>query len=137
MLLLGPYSELKDLASVQPRWWRLVAPCYANATREPVPLESVPRILSYENETIVFDRETMLSEKKAEVQTRLISSSREIPILYRVILKGGEWKVYDVIIEGVSLVKNYRTQFKEILGRKSPDELLEMLREKVGKAQPG
>ncbi len=50
------------------------------------------------------------------------------------ILKDGEWRVYDVIIEGVSLIKNYRTQFREILANKSPEELLKVLRKKVGKA---
>jgi len=40
------------------------------------------------------------------------------------ILENGEWKVYDVVIEGVSLVQNYRTQFREILMNKSPEDLL-------------
>jgi phospholipid transport system substrate-binding protein len=42
--------------------------------------------------------------------------------------------VYDIVIEGVSLVNNYRTQFREILASKSPDGLLDILRKKVGKA---
>ena len=46
------------------------------------------------------------------------------------ILENGEWKVYDVVIEGVSLVQNYRTQFREILMNKSPEDLLKMLRQK-------
>ena len=45
--------------------------------------------------------------------------------------KSGQWKVYDLIIEGVSLVKNYRTQFKEIIAKDSPEKLLDILREKV------
>ncbi len=49
------------------------------------------------------------------------------------ILENGEWKVYDVVIEGVSLVQNYRTQFREILINKPPEDLLKMLREKVRK----
>jgi phospholipid transport system substrate-binding protein len=47
--------------------------------------------------------------------------------------KSGSWKVYDVIVEGVSMVKNYRTQFKEILANDSPEKLLEVLREKAEK----
>jgi phospholipid transport system substrate-binding protein len=50
------------------------------------------------------------------------------------ILKDGGWKVYDVVIEGVSLVRNYRGQFKEILTNKSPQALIEMLKKKLGKA---
>ena len=83
---------------------------------------------------MVFDREVMLSEDKAEVQSKIITSSKEIPIFYRAYLKSGQWKVYDIIVEGVSLVKNYRTQFNEILAKQSPDELLKIMRQKVGKA---
>ena len=91
----------------------------------------VDRILDYTNEEVVFDKETMLSETQAEVQTRVITSSKEIPISYRAILKDGSWKVYDVVIENVSLVLNYRTQFNEILAKNTPEQLLEILRKKV------
>lgn len=89
------------------------------------------KILSYSSEKIVFDRETLLSENQAEVQTRIITSSKEIPISYRVILKDGAWKVYDVVVENVSLVQNYRTQFNDILAKNTPEQLLEILRKKV------
>ena len=92
------------------------------------------RILSYTNEKVTFGKETMLSEKKAEVQTHIITKSVEIPIFYRVYLKDGKWKVYDVIIEGISLVKNYRTQFRDILANNPPEEVLEILRKKTEKA---
>ena len=89
------------------------------------------KILAYTDEKIVFDRETALSEKQAEIQTRIITSSKEIPISYRLILNDKAWKVYDVVIENVSLVQNYRTQFDEILGKDKPEQLLETLRKKV------
>jgi phospholipid transport system substrate-binding protein len=41
--------------------------------------------------------------------------------------------VYDVIIEGISLVKNYRDQFRDILAKDSPEEVLKMLRERATK----
>jgi phospholipid transport system substrate-binding protein len=50
------------------------------------------------------------------------------------ILKDGKWRVYDVVIENVSLVQNYRTQFNDILAKDKPEQLLETLRKKV-KAQ--
>ena len=92
------------------------------------------RILSYTDEEVTFGKETMLSEKKAEVQTHIITKSVEIPIFYRVYLKDGKWKVYDVIIEGISLVKNYRTQFRDILANNPPEEVLKILRKKTEKA---
>ncbi len=92
------------------------------------------RILAYTDEKVTFGKETMLSEKKAEVQTHIITKSVEIPIFYRVYLKDGKWKVYDVIIEGISLVKNYRTQFRDILANNPPEEVLKILRKKTEKA---
>ncbi|MBW2164426.1 MAG: ABC transporter substrate-binding protein [Deltaproteobacteria bacterium] len=56
---------------------------------------------------------------------------KQIPINYRVVYKHGEWSGYDVIIEGVSLVRNYRSQFNKILQKKTPEDLLQQLREKV------
>lgn len=89
------------------------------------------KILSYTNEKVVFDRETPLSGIQAEIQTRIITSSKEIPVSYRVILKDGAWRVYDVVIEGVSLVQNYRSQFNDILAKNTIEQLLEILRKKV------
>jgi len=92
------------------------------------------KIITYTDEKVVFGKETNLSEKTFEVQTTIITKKADIPIHYRVIKKGNDWKVYDVVIEGVSLVSNYRNQFKEILSNKTPDALLDTLRKKVGKA---
>jgi phospholipid transport system substrate-binding protein len=92
------------------------------------------KIIAYTDEKVVFGKETALSEKTAEVQTTIITKKADIPIYYRVIQKGSDWKVYDVVIEGVSLVGNYRNQFKEILLNKTPDALIDTLRKKVGKA---
>jgi phospholipid transport system substrate-binding protein len=94
----------------------------------------IDRIMSYTDEKIIFNKENPLSEKTVEVQTTILTKKADIPIFYRVILKGGEWRVYDVIIEGVSLVSNYRSQFSQILANKSPEGLLDTLRKKTGKA---
>jgi phospholipid transport system substrate-binding protein len=91
----------------------------------------IDKILSYTNEKIVFTKENMLSNNQAEVQTKVLTSSKEIPIFYKVILKDGTWKVYDVVVENVSLVQNYRSQFNSILAKNTPDQLLEILRKKV------
>lgn len=92
------------------------------------------KILAYTNEKIEFTKESMISGNLAEVRTKVITASKEIPINYRVIMKDGTWKVYDVVIENVSLVQNYRTQFNDILAKNTPEQLLEILRKKV-KAQ--
>jgi len=92
------------------------------------------RIMAYKDEKVVFGKEIQLSDDTTEVLSSVVTKKTETPINYRLILKGGEWKVYDVIIEGVSLIKNYRAQFREIMANKSPEELLKVLRKKVGKA---
>jgi len=94
----------------------------------------VDKIISYTDEKVTYNKENPLSEKTVEVQTTIVTKKADIPIYYRVIQKEGAWRVYDVVIEGVSLISNYRTQFKEILANKSPDALLDTLRKKVGKA---
>lgn len=91
----------------------------------------IDKILSYTNEKIDFYKENIKSENLAEVQTKVITSSKEIPIFYRLIQKDGEWRVYDVVVENVSLVQNYRTQFNDILAKNTPEKLLEILRKKV------
>jgi len=89
------------------------------------------RILAYANEKITYDRERMLSENQAEISTRVLSASKTIPISYRMIRKGNVWRVYDVVVENISLVQNYRTQFNEMLANNNPEHLLQTLRKKV------
>jgi len=91
------------------------------------------RIVAYKDEKVVFGKVINLSDKTAEVQSEVVRPSKSIPIHYRMILRNEEWKVYDVEIEGVSLVQNYRSQFREILTNKPPEALLKMLREKTRK----
>ena len=92
------------------------------------------RLLAYSDQKVIFDQEKMLKKGRAEVQSYLqTSDGKKIPLFYRLTNKSGSWKVYDVIIEGVSMVKNYRTQFRQILAKDSPDKLIEILRDKVNK----
>jgi len=93
----------------------------------------VDKITAYTNEQVNFTKEAPLSENTVEVQSVIVSKGGETPIYYRVIKKDNEWKVYDVVVEGVSLISNYRSQFREILGNNPPSMLLETLRKKVGK----
>jgi phospholipid transport system substrate-binding protein len=81
------------------------------------------KIESYTDEKVQYLNEQALGEGKVEVATKVISKGREIPITYRLIDRGG-WKVYDVVIEGVSLVQNYRSQFGQILMHDNPDVLI-------------
>ena len=94
----------------------------------------VEKIITYTNEQVNFTKEVPLSDTTVEVQSVVFSKGSQVPINYRVIKKDNDWKVYDVVIEGVSLIGNYRTQFRDILGNNPPEKLLETLRNKTGAA---
>lgn len=67
----------------------------------------------------------------AEVQTAVTSDKSTASISYRLLKRSNTWKVYDVVIEGVSLVKNFRSQFGRIIKAESAKGLLEKLRTKT------
>jgi len=93
----------------------------------------IDKITAYTNQKVTFTKELSLSENTMEVQSVVVSSSAQTPINYRVIKKDNDWKVYDVVIEGVSLVSNYRTQFRETLANNPPQTLIDTLRKRTGK----
>lgn len=87
---------------------------------------------AYQGETVVYlFQEISPDGEKAYVKTRIPRQAGDIPIDYRMIGRKGTWRVYDVVIEGVSLVKNYRTQFNQILRKESPKQLIAKLQEKI------
>lgn len=87
-------------------------------------------IESYKNEKILYASERV-ERGFAQVDTKLVpTKGDEIPIHYRLHLVGGQWKIYDVLIENVSLVNNYRSQFHRVISTSSFDELLRRLQEK-------
>ena len=71
----------------------------------------------------------------AEVQTAVISDKSTLPIYYRLRKSSNTWKVYDVVLDGVSLVKNFRSQFGRIIEAESVEGLLEKLRTKTTRLQ--
>ena len=93
----------------------------------------VDKITSFTNQRINFIKEVQLSETTVEVQSIIYYEGGDTPINYRVMKKENDWKVYDVVIEGVSLITNYSTQFREILANNPPEKVIETLRKKVGK----
>ena len=87
------------------------------------------------NEQLVYD-EQKIDGEYALVKTRVLNyRNANIQLDYRLKLINGEWKVYDVVAEGVSLVDNYRGQFNSILASKSFDAFLGQLKEKVADQQ--
>ena len=93
------------------------------------------RIMRYNQQRVAIVGQRVEPRGDVTVGTRIEGGSADgVEVDYRLRRldqeKDGPWMVIDVIIEGVSLVSNYRSQFSEILGRGSPDDLLRQLREK-------
>ena len=88
------------------------------------------QIESYDGEKIVYGRENV-SQNQAEVDTKIVTKKgEEIAVSYKLQNASGDWKVYDVVIENVSLVNNFRSQFNRILAKASLAELLQKLQSK-------
>jgi phospholipid transport system substrate-binding protein len=95
----------------------------------------VSKIEKYSGERIVYADETVEGDT-ATVRTKLITKSNtEIPIDYRMQKEGNRWRAYDVLIEGVSLVSNYRTQFNRIIQQSGYGELVNKLKAKQEELQ--
>jgi phospholipid transport system substrate-binding protein len=90
------------------------------------------KIESYTGDGVVYVNERTEKEY-AEVRTKVLTGKTEIPLDYRLLNKGSAWRVYDVIVDGVSLVNNYRGQFSKILRNSSYADLVEQLRKKSDK----
>ena len=89
------------------------------------------KIELYGGEKIQYLSDSVDDGDQGKVQTKIVTKQgSEIPIEYRMHKKGEKWLVYDVIIEGVSLVSNYRTQFNKIIQTSSFQELVKMMKSK-------
>ena len=99
----------------------------------------IGKIELYQGEKVRYVGDTINGDD-ATVKTRIITKKgSEVPVDYRLHSKDGRWLVYDVIIEGVSLVSNYRTQFNKIVQTESYQALVQKLKAKEAEpaASPG
>jgi phospholipid transport system substrate-binding protein len=72
-----------------------------------------------------------VKKKKAQINTKIITQTLEIPNNYRMFTrKNDQWLVYDLVIEGISLISNYRSQFGQILEKNSFEDLMDRLKKK-------
>ncbi len=89
------------------------------------------RVEGYSGEKVLYLAEKVRG-RHALVKVKILTKEgTEIPVIYRLKKNGERWMVYDIVIEGVSLVNNYRKQFSSILSRSSFQELLEKIRQKI------
>lgn len=90
----------------------------------------IKKIENYTDEKIIYTDEK-IDDGYAIVKTKIITKRNvEIPIEYKLLKKNNKWDVYDVVIEGVSLVNNYRNQFSKIIRTSSYEELVKRMKNK-------
>jgi phospholipid transport system substrate-binding protein len=91
----------------------------------------IGRVEAYTDEKVDYPGEKVKGNK-AVVATLILTASADIPIDYKVYQKkNGEWWVYDVIIEGISLISNYRSSYQDIVSKEGLDGLLAKMRDKI------
>ncbi|MBN1625613.1 MAG: ABC transporter substrate-binding protein [Deltaproteobacteria bacterium] len=111
-------EERKEFVSL---FRRLIANTYMEKTYQ------------YSGESITYLDEKIEGDYGKVTSVFNTSDGKQIPVEYRIMNKGGSWLVYDLHIEGVSLVGNYRSQFNDIIAVSSYEELAARLREKSKK----
>ena len=135
--IIRPVFDFNEIArrSLAANWKRLSE----NQSREFVQLFAdllvttyIKRLQSdYTGQTVLFVKETKRAEGKVSVNTKIVRDKISTPVDYNMKLTNNTWLVYDVLVEGTSLTQNYRTQFRNILMKESPEALLQRLRDKT------
>lgn len=126
--------------TVGPRW-RSFSPeqkkRFSDAFAELLLNTYLNKVTGYNGEQVAYVGETAAPDgKRVEVQTVItMKDGKKTPVNYRMLPKDGSWRVYDVIIENISLVKNYRTQFQGILNTATPDQLTAKVLEKANEVR--
>ncbi len=83
----------------------------------------------FSNETVVFQPAIIVKKKKVQIQTTLISKGTNYSMLYKMFKTKHGWKIYDFEVEGVSMLRSYRSQYHHILRKGGIEGLLAKMRE--------
>jgi phospholipid transport system substrate-binding protein len=111
---------------------------YVTLFRQVLENSYLGKIEAYQGEKIRYVKDSVEEGRFATVNTLIVTGKgQEIPVNYRMVKERTDWRVYDVVIEEISLVNNYRSQFGGILQRSSFEDLLARLREMVKASDSG
>ncbi len=92
------------------------------------------KLEAYRDEKIKYTGE-VIKGKYALVKTEVVRPSSTIGVDYKLIQENGDWRVYDFVIEGVSMIRNYRSQFTKIIRKDSYEILVQKLTDKINKLE--
>ena len=90
----------------------------------------IGRLEAYTNEKVEYHDES-IKQKRASVETFIITSNKKIPINYKLRLRSNGWFIYDVEVENASMVSSYRETYRSVIRRSGMDDLLTQMREKI------
>jgi phospholipid transport system substrate-binding protein len=94
----------------------------------------IGKIEDYSKQKVVFKGQR-IKDGRAQVDTQLVDKDVVIPVSYIMILKGSDWVGYDIVVEGVSLIRNYMEQFREIIRKDGYPSLVKQIEDKVQKLE--
>ncbi|MHB1012781.1 MAG: Tgt2/MlaC family protein [Desulfobacteria bacterium] len=139
---VAPYFDFPEMAKRSLGiYWKERSPSereeFIRLYRELLENSYAGKIESYRGEKIVYGKETV-DPPYAVVRTGIVTTKgEEIPVNYLLLQEGNRWRIYDVVIEGISLVNNYRSQFGSILQKSSFPELMRKLKATIGRQEKG
>ena len=90
----------------------------------------IGKIEDYSKQKVVFKGQR-IKDDRAQVETELVDKDMVLPVFYIMILKNNDWMVYDIVVEGVSLIRNYMEQFREIIRKDGYAALVKQVEDKV------
>ena len=124
---LGPYWPKRTPAEKKE---------FTNLFGELLERSYITKIESYTGEQKVLYTKETIDKDYASVRTEIVvKRDANVEVVYQLLRRDGTWQVYDVVIEGVSLVNNYRTQFNNIISRESYEALVKKLKLKLEQEQ--
>jgi phospholipid transport system substrate-binding protein len=135
--IVNPIFDYEEMAkrSLGPHWRRrspVEQQEFVQLFRDYLEKVYADRIDLYAGEKASFGRET-LDGSFAQVESTMVNpKGEEVAVVYKLRRTNGRWKVYDAVVENISIVNNYRSQFDRVISRSSYDELKKLLKEKAG-----
>ncbi len=140
--VIAPRFDFTDMArSAMGYHWRTLSPAqrdqFAQLFTGLLEASYMGKIESYKGQRIDYVKETQDGEL-AQVNTNIVQKGSDpIAVNYRLKQSGGSWKVYDVLVDQISLVGNYRNQFNRIMNNKGYDALIKAIQQKVESIDSG
>jgi phospholipid transport system substrate-binding protein len=89
----------------------------------------------YRDERLIYEGQEFKSPTRALVHIKVVWKGKKVPVDLLMIKRREQWRVYDIQFLGISAVRNYRAQFKSLLSKETPDQVIERMRERIQKIE--